>query len=66
MSTTAAPEQALPPAGYSIAEVERILNLPHKRGYALVREQKLTAFVDQTGRLKISPYQIMKYIEENV
>ncbi len=63
-STEVAPEQALPPAGYSIAEVERILNLPHKRGYVLVREQKLTAFVDSTGRLKVSPYHLMKYIEE--
>ena len=65
MSTAVASEQALPPAGYSIAEVEHILNLPQKRGYTLVREKKLTAFVDSTGRLKVSPYQLMKYMEES-
>ncbi len=63
---TAAPEQALPPVGYSPLEVEKILGLAHKRSYALIREGRINAFVDQTGRLKISPYQIMKYIEENV
>jgi hypothetical protein len=65
MSTAVASEQALPQVGYSIAEVEHILNLPHKRAYALIREGKLTAFLDQTNRLKVSPYQLMKYIEEN-
>ncbi len=63
--TTAATDQALPPVGYSIAEVEKVLELPHKRAYALIREGKIEAFVDQTGRLKVSPYHLMKYIEEN-
>lgn len=65
VSTTAVPEQALPPVGYSIAEVEKVLGLPHKRAYALVREGRIEAFVDQTGRLKVSPYHLMKYIEDN-
>lgn len=65
MSTTAAPEQALPPVGYSPLEVEKILGLAHKRSYALIREGKLAAFLDSTGRLKVSPYHLMKYIEEN-
>lgn len=65
ISTEVAPVQALPPVGYSIAEVEKILGLPNKRAYALVREGRIEAFVDQTGRLKVSPYHLMKYIEEN-
>ncbi len=64
--STAAPEQALPPVGYSIPEVEKHLVLAHKRAYALIREGKLTAFVDSTGRLKVSPYHLMKYMEDNV
>jgi hypothetical protein len=66
MSTEVAPEQALPPVGYSPLEVESILGLPHKRAYALIRERKLTAFVDSTGKIKVSQYQLMKYMEDNV
>ena len=64
VSTAVTPKQALPPVGYSIAEVEKITGMAHKRAYALIREGKLTAFVDSTGRLKVSAYQLLKYIEE--
>lgn len=57
-------ETGLPPVGYSIAEVERILGLPQKVAYRLIREGKLNAFRDSTGRLKVHQYQVLKYMEE--
>lgn len=65
VSTAVTPEQALPPVGYSPLEVERILGLPHKRAYALIRERKLAAFVDTVGKIKVSKDQLMKYMEGN-
>ena len=59
-----APETAMPPLGYSISEVERILGIPTKTGYRLVREGKLDAFVDSTGKLKVSPYVLYSYMRE--
>jgi predicted site-specific integrase-resolvase len=58
-----APEVALPPVGYGIPEVERILGIPPKTGYRLVKEGKLEAFVDSTGKLRVSPYEVYSYIK---
>ena len=59
-----APEVALPPCGYGISEVEKILGIPTKTGYRLVREGRLEAFVDSTGKLKVSPYELYSYMKE--
>jgi predicted site-specific integrase-resolvase len=59
-----APEVALPPVGYGIPEVERILGIPMKTGYKLVKEGKLEAFVDSTGKLRVSPYVLYAYMKE--
>ena len=59
-----APEAALPPCGYGIQEVEKILGIPTKTGYRLVRNGKLEAFVDSTGKLKVSPYEVYRYLKE--
>jgi hypothetical protein len=58
-----APELAMPPVGYSIAEVENILGIPHKTGYRLVKEGKLEAFVGSTGKLRVSPYVLYAYMK---
>lgn len=57
-------ETGLPPVGYSIPEVEHILSLPQKSAYRLIKEGKLNAFLDSTGRLKVHQYQVLKYMEE--
>ncbi len=57
-----APETALPPAGYGIAEVERILGIPRKTGYKLVKDGKLQAFVSTDGALRVHPFEIYRYI----
>ena len=59
-----APEAALPPCGYGIPEVEKILGIPTKTGYRLVREGRLEAFVDSTGKLKVSPYEVYAYLRQ--
>ena len=58
------PEAALPPCGYGIPEVERILGIPTKTGYRLVKDGRLQAFVDCTGKLKVSPYEVYAYMKE--
>ena len=54
----------MPPVGYSITEVEKILGIPTKTGYRLVKDGKLAAFVDSTGKLKVSPYVLYSYMKE--
>lgn len=56
-----APEK-LPPVGYGIGEVERILNLPHRTAYRLIREHKLRAFKDRVGRMKVTREELYRYI----
>jgi hypothetical protein len=63
-SNMLAPEVALPPVGYSIPECERILGIPIKTGYKLVKDGKLEAFVDSTGKLRVSPYVLYAYMKE--
>ena len=58
------PETALPPVGYGIGEVERILGIPKKRGYALVKEGKLQAFLSTDGALKVHPFEVYRVMCE--
>ncbi len=58
------PEIALPAVGYSVAEVERILNIPTKTGYRLIKQGRLKAFVTSDGVLKVHPYELWRYITE--
>jgi predicted site-specific integrase-resolvase len=53
----------LPQTGYGIAEVEKILGIPTKAGYRLVKEGKLDAFVNTTGQLRVSPYELYAYMK---
>ena len=53
---TRLPETALPSTGFGIAEVERILGIPRKTGYRLIKQGQLKAFVDSRGALKVHPY----------
>ncbi len=64
-TATQTPEVALPPAGYSVAEVERVLRIPAKTGYRLIREHKLAAFVDSCGMLKVSPFELYSYMKQH-
>ncbi len=57
------PEVALPPCGYSIAEVERILGIPTKTGYKLVKDRKLNPFLDSTNKLKISREELYSHMK---
>ncbi len=62
-----APETALPPVGYGIGEVERILQIPKRRGYALIKEGRLQAFLSIDNKLKVSPlevYRVMCEVEQ--
>lgn len=63
-TATQTPEMALPPVGYSVAEVERILGIPAKTGYRLIRENKLETFVDSCGMLRVSPYEVYRYMKQ--
>lgn len=56
--------EELLPVGYSIREVEKLLNIPTKTGYRLVKDRKLKAFVDSTGTLKVSPFEIYRYMNQ--
>ncbi len=59
------PETALPALGYSISQVEKILGIPPKTGYRLIKQGKLKAFVDSGGALKVHPYELWRYMLEN-
>ncbi len=59
-----APETALPPVGYSIAECERIAGAAPKTLYRKVRSGELQAFVDSNGQLKVHQYQLWRFLSE--
>ncbi len=56
-------EVVLPQAGYSIAEVERILGIPTKTGYRLLKSGKLSAYVDSSGQLRVSQMELYAYMK---
>jgi len=45
----------LPDPAYTVAEAERLLELPEKRAYALAKEKRLRAVRDITGQMRV-PY----------
>lgn len=45
----------LPEPGYTAPEAEKLLELPTKRLYALIREGRISSYADCTGRLRV-PY----------
>jgi excisionase family DNA binding protein len=53
--------QTLELPGYTIREAENILSLPEKTLYRLIREQRITAYRDSTGQLRISPFELYAY-----
>jgi predicted site-specific integrase-resolvase len=57
------PEIALTPCGYAIVEVERILGIPTKTGYRLVKERKLNPFLDSANKLKISREELYSHMK---
>ncbi len=59
-----APEKVLPPVGYGIGEVEKILGIPTKTGYRLIKTNKLAALEDCTGKLKVSREELYSYMKE--
>lgn len=63
-TATIAPEVALPPCGYSVPECERILGIPAKTGYRLIKQGRLKAFVSTDGYLRVHPYEIWRYMYE--
>lgn len=62
---TQTPDMALPPAGYSVADAERILGMAPKTGYRAIKEGRLKAFVGLDGRLYVHPYSVWKYLEDH-
>ncbi len=59
------PSDVLPPSGYSIAEIEKILQLPHRVGYHHIKDGRLKAFRDVTGKLKVTPEDLWHYMKSN-
>lgn len=54
MGRTAAMKQELPLPGFTISELTVIAGKPSKELYRAIREQRLDAYTDVTGRLRVS------------
>ena len=60
--------KALPRAGYTIPEVEKVLGIAPKTGYRLVNSGKLKAFRGLDGKLRVSEIEMwmyMRYVHED-
>lgn len=47
--------------GYTVTEAEKLLGLAPKTGYRKVKEGKLRGYVDCTGQLRISAFEVYAY-----
>ncbi len=64
MKTEEIPERVLPPTGYSLQEVEQMMDWPRRTAYRKVREGKVDVFYDGLGLMKVHPYTLWKLLEE--
>ncbi len=55
-------QTTLPPGSYTLPEAARIIGIHEKSIYRLVREKKLRAEVDGTGRMRLSPFEVYAYL----
>lgn len=55
---------ALPRAGYTIVEVEKLLGIAPKMGYRLVNNGKLNAFKGLDGKLRVSEMELHCYMRD--
>jgi predicted site-specific integrase-resolvase len=53
----------LPPAGYTVPEVERILGISKKSGYKLIKAGKLAPYVDCVGQLRVPVEEVYSYLK---
>lgn len=48
--------------GYTVSELERLLGLPEKTAYRLIREGHIEAYSDVTGKLRVSREEAYRYM----
>lgn len=53
---------ALPRAGYTVPEVEKLLGIAPKTGYRLVNTGRLQAFNGLDGKLRVSEIELWMYV----
>ena len=53
----------LPMPAYTVAEFEKLAGIPRNVGYALIRQKKLRAILDVTGKYRIPYSQACAYME---
>jgi excisionase family DNA binding protein len=54
----------LPPVGYTIREAEQILGMSEKYLYRLIRQGKVSAYLDSVNQLRISREEVYALMRE--
>ena len=56
--------EVMPAASYTLPEAARIIGVHGKSIYRLVRNGKLRAERDSTGRMRVSPHEVYAYLRQ--
>lgn len=54
----------LPEGTYTVLEAERLLGLPYKAGYRLIKEHQIKGVTDCTGRLRVPVGEVYAILRE--